>query len=316
MRAEPLAQMQATFDAEGMLILPSFFPAQMIDTVLAVTEQVRRLRPADAVLDDLDTGERTVLALLSPEAAESHWMKLYDLHLGVPHVQALALAAELTALLGALLRQEAVLCHSLYLPMGSAQSLHADTLYMTPRTPGHLIAAWVALEDVHPDAGPLLYMKGSHKLPRYRFSDGTHHEVDGEQTAWKAAAYGAAAAAGLRTETFHGRKGDVLIWAADLLHGGAEIRDRSLTRRSFVFHYFSATDAEAGGSTLRGVEGGKWIQRPPQPITPQAAARLPFNEQRYLARYADVASAVAAGAFPDGHTHFMMFGLKEGRLPG
>ena len=33
------------------------------------------------------------------------------------------------------------------------------------------------------------------------------------------------------------RKGDVLIWSADLAHGGSPVTDRSLTRKSLVGHY-------------------------------------------------------------------------------
>jgi ectoine hydroxylase-related dioxygenase (phytanoyl-CoA dioxygenase family) len=37
---------------------------------------------------------------------------------------------------------------------------------------------------------------------------------------------------------FHARKGDVLIWHANLLHGGSKRRDLHRTRRALVCHYF------------------------------------------------------------------------------
>jgi ectoine hydroxylase-related dioxygenase (phytanoyl-CoA dioxygenase family) len=42
---------------------------------------------------------------------------------------------------------------------------------------------------------------------------------------------------GLERRTFLPRKGDVLIWAADLAHGGSAVTDPALTRRSLVGHY-------------------------------------------------------------------------------
>ena len=45
---------------------------------------------------------------------------------------------------------------------------------------------------------------------------------------------------GLELESFLPKKGDALIWSADLAHGGAPITDPALSRRSFVCHYCPA----------------------------------------------------------------------------
>jgi hypothetical protein len=42
---------------------------------------------------------------------------------------------------------------------------------------------------------------------------------------------------GLKTETFMAKKGDVLIWHADLMHGGVPIQDPRQTRKSLVAHF-------------------------------------------------------------------------------
>lgn len=41
---------------------------------------------------------------------------------------------------------------------------------------------------------------------------------------------------GLETKTFMAKKGDVLIWHGDLMHGGAPIQDQSITRKSLIAH--------------------------------------------------------------------------------
>jgi len=46
----------------------------------------------------------------------------------------------------------------------------------------------------------------------------------------------------LKKEIFLAKQGDVLIWHANLLHGGEEHLDKSLSRKSMVFHY-SAKEA-------------------------------------------------------------------------
>ena len=42
---------------------------------------------------------------------------------------------------------------------------------------------------------------------------------------------------GLKTERFMAKKGEELIWHADLMHGGAPIEDRQRTRKSLVAQF-------------------------------------------------------------------------------
>jgi hypothetical protein len=43
----------------------------------------------------------------------------------------------------------------------------------------------------------------------------------------------------LEKKTFLARKGDILIWHANLLHGGEPITKEGSTRKSMVFHYYT-----------------------------------------------------------------------------
>ena len=43
---------------------------------------------------------------------------------------------------------------------------------------------------------------------------------------------------GYRQEHFLARRGDVLIWHANLLHGGAPVKNKALSRWSQVTHYY------------------------------------------------------------------------------
>ena len=43
---------------------------------------------------------------------------------------------------------------------------------------------------------------------------------------------------GLQKKYFMAKKGDVLIWHANLIHGGEAIRTKGATRKSMVAHYF------------------------------------------------------------------------------
>ncbi len=45
----------------------------------------------------------------------------------------------------------------------------------------------------------------------------------------------------LQKEVFLAKKGDILIWHANLIHGGLPVVNPALTRKSMVIHYY-ATD--------------------------------------------------------------------------
>jgi hypothetical protein len=139
----------------------------------------------EVVVDSLLDGERTFYALAcNPEARH---FKFNDLYLLLDEVRAIALEPGLSELLRALLgAQSPVLCNSLTFAKGSAQPMHVDSLFMTPQTPHHLVATWMAFEDVDSAAGPLEYYPRSHEIPLYRFSDGSHHANAEEMPQWSA----------------------------------------------------------------------------------------------------------------------------------
>jgi ectoine hydroxylase-related dioxygenase (phytanoyl-CoA dioxygenase family) len=117
--------------------------------------------------------------------------------------------------------------------------LHIDTGPLTLTEPMSLAASWIALEDVRPGAGALQFVPGSHQLPEV-LNSGTSKAHNGDYGAYHKVLQETlerCAARKLPTEHFMARKGDVLIWAADLMHGGAPIENPELTRKSLVSHY-------------------------------------------------------------------------------
>ncbi|MDE1149537.1 MAG: phytanoyl-CoA dioxygenase family protein [Azospirillaceae bacterium] len=311
-----MKEWERQFNRQGFLLLPGFYAAAEMDRIAQEITDCKRARPGNVVVDLLDNGERTVLGLLSEEEIFRRRMKINDLYLTMPSVRELALSSRLAPILKRLLGHKPALCNSLYLEKGSAQAPHVDALYMTPRTDSHLIASWVALEDSHPDAGPLEYFPGSHRIPQMRFSNGTYHAVPDEMPAWERYMADQVRAAGLQKLQFSARKGDVFIWHSNLLHGGGAINNLELTRKSLVFHYYSLKDAKAIGWERVALNGTYWMNRAPQPVPDVVQRRLTFDETAYLRLYPDVAEAVQAGQFPSGKAHFELYGAAEGRSPG
>lgn len=132
---------------------------------------------------------------------------------------------------------------------GSAQEGHQDTAYVNYTRPRNFVASWAALEDVTVGAGELFYFVGSHRLDDYLF--GGKHKIMHD---WARESGGLPPGAGkeyvrfLERSTreakwekrvFAAKKGDVLIWHPDLVHGGNPVSSE-ITRKSIVTHYCSS----------------------------------------------------------------------------
>lgn len=131
---------------------------------------------------------------------------------------------------------------------GSQQLAHSDAIHMTTYPAGYLLAAWIAFEDIHPDSGPLLYYPKSHRLLPYLLSSDigipplAFKEKGGTETyqaRYEPAVQRYLDAHSLSPQPFHARKGDVLFWHANLVHGGAARRDLAHSRKALVCHYFA-----------------------------------------------------------------------------
>lgn len=131
---------------------------------------------------------------------------------------------------------------SLSFHRGSQQDVHADTLHFHAEPAGFMCGVWLALEDVRPEAGPLVYYPGSQTLPVLTMADAGAQ--DGATTAANYNdLYAPAMLRQLETAGFTPRlamlkKGQIAVWAANLAHGGSKMLDPASTRRSLVLHYY------------------------------------------------------------------------------
>ncbi len=155
----------------------------------------------------------------------------------------IGLHTELIELLSVFMHGKAQLFQSINFVMGSEQHTHSDSIHMTTYPLGGLMGVWIALEDIGEDNGPLHYYPGSHKLPYYLNKD-----YDNEGNSWMLGSKSYQAyedmieekikEKGLQKKTFLAKKGDVLLWHANLFHGGNEHLNKNRSRKSVVFHYF------------------------------------------------------------------------------
>jgi ectoine hydroxylase-related dioxygenase (phytanoyl-CoA dioxygenase family) len=101
---------------------------------------------------------------------------------------------------------------------------------------------WVALEDVTPQNGPLIYYPGSHRWAVYANEHITARKSDlvrpASQSVYEKLWRELAVTFRCEKEVFLPKRGQALIWSACLLHGGEPILDPTKTRWSQVSHYF------------------------------------------------------------------------------
>jgi len=152
--------------------------------------------------------------------------------------------ALMTKILSFLLGKEVKLFQSINFIEGSKQRAHSDIVHMTTYPQGYLIAIWIALEDIKEEQGALFYYPGSHKLPYIlndEFNSGSSYFRLGANSykAYEDRIEDEIKTQGLQKKVLEAKKGDVLIWHANLLHGGSAITKPGSTRKSMVFHYYA-----------------------------------------------------------------------------
>ncbi|KAJ1624762.1 hypothetical protein T492DRAFT_844492 [Pavlovales sp. CCMP2436] len=133
---------------------------------------------------------------------------------------------------------------------GTAQPAHSDVVHFdTLPVRGRMTASWLALEDIHANSGPLFVYPGSQRLGLWDQAQlGLEPDLPPTRTGgvenitqymrYHERLASAMEAAGLRQHVAQMLKGDVIVWAASVIHGGTAIVDPGRTRLSMVTHYW------------------------------------------------------------------------------
>ena len=159
-------------------------------------------------------------------------------------IRRITLDERLIRLLSFILDKEVVPFQTINFVHGSSQRAHSDSIHMTTYPLGYLIAVWIALEDTNMDNGPLFYYPGSHRLPyllNEDFNEGSTglHLGRKDYVDYEDKIAELVEEKQLKKQIFLAKKGDILVWHANLIHGGLPVHDPQLTRNSMVIHYFA-----------------------------------------------------------------------------
>jgi phytanoyl-CoA dioxygenase PhyH len=213
-------EQREAFDRDGYLVIDPGVPEELLD---AIAEE----------MDGLYSLEPTLI-----EGAFYEWSRILDGWRRHGPVKALAVWPQVLAVLEDLYGRKPLPFQTLNFRMGTEQRAHSDTIHFDCKPPGYMCGVWTALEDIDEDNGPLVYYPGSHKLPQYTMQDAGLEPGEPQIPAYEQFVQDVIDREGLQPAYGTIRKGQSLIWAANLLHGGAPQKDKSRTRQSQVSHYY------------------------------------------------------------------------------
>lgn len=191
-------------------------------------------------IGDFDKISEDIILGLSKRCGEN--TRIQDAWQFNQQVKALAVAPQVLEILRLLYRREPIPFQTLNFPVGTQQATHSDTIHFHCVPARFMCGVWFALEDVDEYNGPLHYYPKSHKLPILTLQDlGLRTDAPGcydNYQIYEQFVAEWANAYKLEKVNVKLRKGQALIWAANLLHGGSPILDWNRTRHSQVTHYF------------------------------------------------------------------------------
>lgn len=222
---------RSRFERDGYLIFDPKIPGEVIDRI---TSELAPKYP--------ERGTHYEGEVIYQPGRISHAWRVND------NVRRVATAPTVLRALEELYGRTMMPFHILNFRRGTQQAPHSDAMHFRPADPTYMCGVWVAFEDIHDANGPLVYYPGSHKLPFVNYedvgfdakkSDYPNYEKFIHERNWHYQQYvaGLLEQHGLQPEFGTIQNGQALIWAANLIHGGAPQTDKECTRHSQVTHY-------------------------------------------------------------------------------
>ncbi len=230
------------WSADGYVIIPQAIDHDLIDAYMADVDRLARQDDVPMLITTAELPEPTLYSKAKQKALTGS--RLVDDYYFSDASRNLLLHPTIKSFLELIFERPGVLTQSLRFDYGSQQAIHQDTAFVRMNAPMKLAAVWIALEDITPNSGELIYLPGSHKWEGFLFSgEFKHYDAarDGEDqlAEWHQWILDEAERRGVKPDKFSAKKGDILFWHAGLAHGGAPVakENQDLTRKSLVGHY-------------------------------------------------------------------------------
>ena len=210
------------YNVNGYIVVPGLLPGSLIDRTK-------------------DDAEKKAFDPAFPLTTQRDETRVQDFWQASTAAKELACYPKILELLQLLYERTAVPFQTLTFRVGTQQRAHSDTIHFSSLPARFMCGVWVALEDISEENGPVFYYPGSHRLTEYNFS---HIRNTSETTSYENYKEyedfieRIAEVNKLEKKKFLAKKGDLLIWSSNIIHGGSPVLKEGSTRWSQVTHYF------------------------------------------------------------------------------
>jgi ectoine hydroxylase-related dioxygenase (phytanoyl-CoA dioxygenase family) len=219
--SKELIQICRDYHENGYVVIPNFFNEKMVEDLKSDMDNIG-FNPNTKINNNNNT-------------------RILDFWRNSETSKKIACDDKVLNILETLYEREPIPFQTLNFKFGTGQRAHSDTIHFNSIPSKYMCGVWVALEDITPDNGAVFYYPKSHKLPEYNFS---HFETkpndpsnvnyfDYENFIEKIINN-----SNFEKKHFYAKKGDILIWSSNIIHGGSNVLNKQLTRYSQVTHYF------------------------------------------------------------------------------
>jgi phytanoyl-CoA hydroxylase len=134
----------------------------------------------------------------------------------------------------AILQHESIMAQSMYFEGNPATWAHLDSDYLDSSQTGGMVGAWIALEDIHPHAGRFYIYPKSHQI---KVPNAQHIVLD--RANYEKVILQTIEQQGLTCKVPALRKGDVLFWHGDTIHGSLPTTELAFSRSSYTAHFIA-----------------------------------------------------------------------------
>jgi phytanoyl-CoA hydroxylase len=222
---------------KGYVVLPGAVSSKAIDRFMRDYDRIWEEGNDELFVEYFKDGEVLFHPIEPRFRDEPH--KILDFHGYSEAARRMICSKAIVSFLSKLFERPPMAFQSLLFLYGTEQEMHQDTAFVPVSSPLEFVGSWIALEDIQPNTGELQYYEGSHRLPEFLWEERSRAmPMDNTVfTPFYEHVRDLPPTLGMELRKFTPKKGDVLLWHADLVHGGGKNPQPGKTRKSFVTHW-------------------------------------------------------------------------------
>jgi phytanoyl-CoA hydroxylase len=226
----------ATFSRDGIVVLRQLVSADLIDSAREIMQSADENSPFSGFI-------KGKFVSASEENQQHHRFRFKDIYINHKDSREAIFSPFLIDVLAGIAGEPVLAFQSQGFIRGSGLRIHRDSNFLVVDKSESVIGVWLALEDIEEGMGELVYYPGSHHFPAYEMSEGSLQRVrDPGQMSYSNDEYidylyDQIRLNRLEDKHFTAKKGDCLVWHADMVHAGSPVTRVGSTRYSFVTHF-------------------------------------------------------------------------------